>query len=168
MTKKLGGGICAVATILSLVYSQNAPLKTDKAGLELIANAEGCRTTPYYCQGGVKTVGLGSTGKVKNREYSTEEIAERFIKDVRQAERCVLDYAEGAYMTQGQFNATTSLVYNLGCTKLKTSTAFKLAHQHKFTEMCDQFPRWIYAAGKKNKGLIKRREKERSHCLNHK
>ncbi|MDQ9401640.1 lysozyme, partial [Serratia marcescens] len=42
------GAICSVAVIIGLVLS-SGEVKTSRAGLELIGNAEGCRRDPYKC-----------------------------------------------------------------------------------------------------------------------
>lgn len=48
---------------------------------------------------------------------------------------------------------------------MQKSTLFKLAKQGYRPELCDQFRRWVYAGGKKLRGLEIRREKERALCL---
>ena len=76
---------CSIATIISLVY-QFYPneIRTSKAGLEIIGNAEGCYRDPYKCPADVLTVGIGSTEAggepiVRNKTYTDKEIAERWV-----------------------------------------------------------------------------------------
>ena len=54
---------CAVVAVLAIaaLLPQFKTLKTSEAGLALIANAEGCRTSPYQCSAGVWTNGIGHT-----------------------------------------------------------------------------------------------------------
>lgn len=163
--KKRIGAACAVVAILGIVNSQTHRLRTDPAGLALIANSEGCQAKPYHCTANVLTVGVGSTGNVENRTYSNDEIAQRFIDDVRTAEQCVNRYANGAKLNQGQFNALTSLTFNVGCGALKKSTIFRHAKKGNYQAMCEQLDRWIYAGGKKSKGLAERRHRETAMCL---
>ena len=68
-------------------------------------------------------------------------------------------------MPQGAFDALVSITFNVGCGKLKNSSLFKMARQGYSKAMCNQFERWIYAAGKPLKGLIERRQKEKNLCL---
>lgn len=58
------GAICSVAVIIGPVLS-NGEVKTSRAGLELIGNAEGCRRDPYKCPADVWTDGIGNTHGVK-------------------------------------------------------------------------------------------------------
>ncbi|MBV7387460.1 lysozyme [Pasteurellaceae bacterium TAE3-ERU1] len=139
-------------------------------GMELIGKVEGCRRDPYHCPSDVLTVGIGSTeagGEPinPNKRYSDKEIAKRWAKDIQNAEQCVNRYANGAKLTQGQFEALTSLTFNVGCGRLKHSTIYRLAREGKQTELCNEFRRWIYAGGKPLQGLINRRERERDLCL---
>ncbi len=165
MKKKiLGSAVCSVIVILGIVREQNADLRTDDKGLSLIANSEGCRAKPYQCSAHVLTVGIGSTMEVKKgKTYTNDEIAKRFITDVRRAEQCVNTYANGAEMNQGQFNAITSFVFNVGCRK--KSTLFRYAHHRQWRKMCDELPRWSYVNGKKSKGIEMRRFREWQMCV---
>lgn len=162
---------CSVTAVIAIVLSQFAnDIKTSQKGLELIGNAEGCVQQPYQCPNDVLTVGIGSTEAsgqtIEQRKHSLQEIAERWVNDIKIAEQCVNRYANGQAMPQGAFDALTSITFNVGCTKLQNSTLFKMARQGYTPAMCDQFPRWIYIAGQKSNGLIQRRNKERTLCLN--
>ncbi|OBX05947.1 glycoside hydrolase [Gallibacterium genomosp. 3] len=162
---------CSVTAVIAIVLSQfGNEIKTSQKGLELIGNAEGCVQQPYQCPNDVLTVGIGSTEaggqKIENRTYTLDEIAKRWVHDIKIAEQCVNRYANGQAMPQGAFDALTSITFNVGCTKLQNSTLFKMARQGYTPAMCDQFARWVYIAGKKSSGLIQRRNKERALCLN--
>ena len=162
---------CSVTAVIAIVLSQfGSEIKISQKGLELIGNAEGCVQQPYQCPNDVLTVGIGSTAaggqEIERRQYSLQEIAGRWVNDIKIAERCVNRYANGGNMPQGAFDALTSITFNVGCAKLQNSTLFKLARQGYTPAMCDQFPRWIYIAGQKSNGLIQRRNKERTLCLN--
>lgn len=168
----LGGGIvCTVGVIIGLVQTYHPEIRTSEAGLEIIGNAEGCRRDPYQCPADVLTVGIGSTeaGGEKidpKRIYSDEEIAKRWAKDLALAEACVNRYGNGRYMPQGAFEAMTSLTFNVGCGAMRKSSLFRLANESGYSHaMCDQFRRWVYAGGKKLRGLEIRRERERTLCL---
>jgi len=63
--------------------------------------------------------------------------------------------------TQGQFDALTDFIYNLGIGAFSKSTLLKYILAKRPTEqILNQFRRWVYAGGKKLKGLVKRREWE--------
>lgn len=163
MKKIATAAVCSVLAIIGIVNREQPALRTDDAGLKLIANAEGCRRDPYHCSAHKLTVGIGSTSKVNaSKHYSDKEIADRFIADVRNAENCVNSYANGKNMTQGQFNAVTSFVFNVGCRK--KSTLFRYARAGKWSQMCDELPKWSYVNGRKSKAILKRRLKEKAMC----
>ncbi|MEE3609031.1 MULTISPECIES: lysozyme [Pasteurellaceae] len=162
--------ICSVTAVIMLVINQYTDkIRTSEQGLALIGNAEGCYQQPYQCPADVLTVGIGSTEasgqKITQRHYSLEEIAARWVRDIQRAEACVNRYANGRNMPQGAFDALTSITFNVGCGKMKSSTLYKMAMNGYSPAMCDQFPRWVYANGKVLKGLVDRRNKERARCL---
>ena len=113
--KKTGGAICAVSAVIAIVLSMDSGLRINREGLELIGNAEACRREPYMCPARVLTFGIGSTGNVQNRRYSDTEIAEMWITDLRAAEKCVNQHANGQAMNVNQFSAITSFTFNAGC-----------------------------------------------------
>ena len=159
--------ICSVTAIIGIVlanYSEN--IRTSKTGLEIIGNAESCVREPYYCPANVLTVGIGSTGNVENKIYSDDEIARRWVDDIKTAEHCVNRYANGFHLPQSVFDAVTSITFNVGCSKMRTSTMFKHLNNGNYRAACNEFPRWNKAGGGVLNGLVIRREKERSLCLN--
>ncbi|MEG9531388.1 lysozyme [Mannheimia indoligenes] len=168
---KYGGGfVCGVAAIIGLVQLQHPDIKTSQAGLEIIGIAEGCRRDPYRCPADVITVGIGSTefGGEKidpNRIYSDKEIADRWAKDLKIAESCVNRYGNGKHIPQGAFDSAVSLTFNVGCNTARKSTLFRKLNSGDIRGACNEFPRWVYASGKKLRGLEIRREKERALCL---
>lgn len=163
--------VCSVGAIISLVYTKYGDeIRSSEQGLAIIGNAEGCSRTPYKCPADVITVGIGSTEaggqKIDPRhKYSDQEIARRWVDDIKTAEQCVNRYGNGKNMPQGAFDAMTSITFNVGCENMRKSTLFKLAKTGYSDALCDQFSRWVYAGGKKLKGLEIRRAKERALCL---
>ena len=62
---------------------------------------------------------------------------------------------------QPQFDALVSFAFNLGFYKLKTSTLLKTIQEGgSMHAIKKEFKRWVYAGGKKLKGLERRREWE--------
>lgn len=173
--------VCSIGIILGLVLNSSSELRTSQAGMELIANKEGCTRNPYKCSADMWTVGIGSTeaGKMKiekGKIYSDREIAERFTADLKIAEYCVNTHFKGEKMNQGQFEAMVSLTFNIGCPNAKSyyhkglqqkvpTTLYKLAQLEQFSEMCNRITDFNRAGGKVLKGLQIRREAERLHCL---
>ncbi|MEM5444889.1 lysozyme [Serratia marcescens] len=151
--------------IIGLVLS-SGEVKTSRAGLELIGNAEGCRRDPYKCPADVWTDGIGNTHGVNPGARKTDQqIAEDWKKNILSAEKCVIRYASGDKLRQGTFDAAVSITFNAGCATMQKSTMFRLFRQGETVAACEQFPRWVYAGGVKLSGLVTRRDKERALCL---
>lgn len=145
-------------------------IRTNKAGLEIIGNAEGCRKDAYLCPAGRWTQGIGSTNNVKKDKIKTDsEIAQDFIFNIKQAEQCLNTYANGKVMPDNVFSAFSSFTFNTGCTKSRKYSVYNLLKEGKYIEACNALPKYVYAKidGKKVPvhGLVIRREKEKNLCL---
>jgi lysozyme len=63
--------------------------------------------------------------------------------------------------TEGQLDALTSFAFNLGIGRLKGSTLLKVIREGgSKTAITREFKRWVYAGGKRLRGLELRREWE--------
>ena len=91
----------------------------------------------------------------------TEEGATELLKqDVGEAERAVLRLIR-VPLTDGQFNALCSFCFNLGSGALQRSALRSMLNREEYVGAANQLPRWCWAAGKWNKGLYRRRLRER-------
>ena len=81
-------------------------------------------------------------------------------RDVRKSEVAVLRQIK-VTLEDGQFDALCSFVFNLGSGSLQSSTLKRKINRGDYIGASDEFPRWVYAGGRKLKGLIKRRNHER-------
>lgn len=115
----------------------------------------------YKCPAGVWTIGYGHTGKVKEGDLITAETAEKLLlKDVLKFEKGVTKLLK-VEVTDNQFNALVSFAFNLGLNNLKNSTLLRMINAGDANIAGPQFLRWVYAGGKKLKGLIRRRKEEK-------
>lgn len=165
------GGTCAIPGIIALMYGVfGEELTFSPAGAEIIGNAEGCRRDPYHCPADVLTVGIGSTEyggeKIEPKHrYTDLEIARRWKNDIQIAEKCVMKYGNGKALPQSVFDSAVSITFNVGCGVVSKSTMFKHLRAGEYEKACNEFPKWIYAGGKKLPGLVTRREREKALCL---
>ena len=167
ITKIVTSAICSVGVIIGIIMSDyNDEIRTSRAGLEFIGNVEGCRKAPYHCPADILTVGIGSTSNIENRQYSDDEIAKLWITDIKNAEKCVYQYGNGKNLPQSVFDSAVSIAFNVGCTKIKSSTLFKYLREYKYENACYEFPKWNKSSGVVLSGLVNRRAQERSLCLN--
>lgn len=68
-------------------------------------------------------------------------------------------------LTPAQEAAFADFVYNVGPGSFARSTALRDLNQGKYTRACQQLLRWVYAGGRVEPGLLKRREAEYKLCI---
>jgi lysozyme len=64
-------------------------------------------------------------------------------------------------LTQGEFDAVTDLVYNIGAGNFATSTMLKLLNDNEIALAAEEFEKWDKAGGKVVAGLLRRRTAEK-------
>jgi len=137
--------------------------------LNLIERFEGCVLTAYRDAVrsndhpiGVLTIGYGSTSNVTEGMTITQEQAEERLRiDIEAAARCV-DGKVGPPITQNQFDALVSFVFNLGCAAFSTSTLLRKINSGDISGAANEFGRWVRAGDKVLPGLVSRRAAEKS------
>ena len=129
-------------------------------GLALIKKFEGCELKAYQCSAGVWTIGYGHTKDVVEGMEITQEQAEQMLVDeLHEYESYINKYVTVA-LSQNQFDALVSWVYNLGPANLNASTMLKVLNSGEYEDVPAQMKRWNKAGGKVLEGLIRRREAE--------
>jgi lysozyme len=129
-------------------------------GLSLIKKFEGCELEAYQCSAGVWTIGYGHTkGVTPSDSISQEEAEQMLVDELHEYESYVNEYVTVA-LSQNQFDALVSWVYNLGPANLKASTMLKVLNSGEYEDVPAQIKRWNKAGGKVLEGLIRRREAE--------
>jgi len=68
-------------------------------------------------------------------------------------------------LTQSQFDALVSLVFNIGGGAFRKSTLLLRLNDGEDLQAADEFLKWNRAGGKVMAGLVKRRESEREQFL---
>ena len=131
-------------------------------GLNLIKRFEGFSRTVYFCPAGYPTIGYGHVvqdGEDFSNGIMEGEAEELLRQDAVIAERAVLRLID-VPLTDGQFDALVSFTYNLGGGALQRSTLRRKINREEHGEVPEQFMRWVWAGGRKLKGLVRRREAE--------
>lgn len=138
-------------------------MKTSQSGLDFIADHEGLELTAYPDPGSGGepwTIGVGHTGGVKPGDTCTKHEALQWLaEDVETAEKAVLRMVD-VPLSQNQFDALVSFVFNCGAGNFEKSTLRRLLNDLDYDGAKGQFPRWDKAAGKVMAGLTKRRHAE--------
>lgn len=139
------------------------PLQIDRRGLAFIRHFEGLRLQLYRDSAGKLTIGIGHLVRPGEDFQGGITVAQAYAmlrQDVQVAVRAVHRLVK-VTLTQNQFDALVSFVYNLGAEEFAQSTLLRLLTEGKYQAAADQFPRWDHAAGKVVDGLLVRRRAER-------
>jgi len=142
-------------------------MKLDNAGYLLIAEFEGLSLKPYLCGASVPTIGYGNTFYPSGKKVTMQdkpitkatawwmfrEIADRFAIDV---EKLIT-----SNVNQNQFNAITSIAFNIGINGLQRSGLLRYVNANSNDgNIAKEFLKWNKAGGRVLDGLTKRRIKE--------
>ena len=131
-------------------------------GIDLIKRFEGFSAKVYICPAGYPTIGYGHVVK-DDEDFAAgidEAQAEELLRqDAKIAERAVLRLIN-VPLTDSQFDALVSFTYNLGGGALQRSTLRRKINREEHAEVPEQFMRWVWAGGRKLKGLVRRRAAE--------
>lgn len=136
--------------------------KTSLRGVILIKTFEGFSALAYICPAGYKTIGYGHV--VRSDETFTQAISkpqalELLQRDLKNTECSVLRLI-CVPLQQNQFDALVSFTYNLGAGALQRSTLRRKINRLEHQAAVREFSRWVWAGGRKLKGLVLRRQAE--------
>ena len=136
-------------------------------GLDLIKLYEGYSSSPYLCPANHWTIGYGAIWGMDDKRVTEDhpdinkDQADYLLRrDVKKSQVAVLRLIK-VPLEDGQFNSLCSFVFNLGSGSLQSSTLRRKINRGDYIGAANEFPRWIWAGGRKLKGLIKRRNDER-------
>lgn len=131
--------------------------------VDLTARFEGLRLTAYQDIVGVWTIGYGSTGphvtpslritKERARELLRADLKTAALRLAGVVKQSVIDD-----LTDGQYAALLSFVFNLGANK--SWTIWKVLNAGQLEAVPGQMRRFVNAGGKRVQGLVNRREAE--------
>ena len=138
-------------------------MKLSANGRALIKSFEGLSLTAYPDAHGY-SIGYGHFGAKPGDVITREEADRLFDQDVVKYEMAVS--LTTPHATEQQFDAMTSLAYNVGAQGFTDSTVARLHNMGDYAGAADAFRMWNKSQGKVHQGLVARREKERSVYLN--
>lgn len=94
-----------------------------------------------------------------------EATAQRFfLEDIAWAEDAVNSKVKVG-LTQNQFDALVSFVFNVGATNFSKSTLLRKLNAGDYEGAADEFHRWKHQKGKVLRGLVRRRAEESEYFL---
>jgi len=143
-------------------------MRLSDEGAKFIQCWEALKLDRYWDNEDGWTIGWGHLIKPTEQLPNTitvEKAVELFKTDVMWAEDFV-DKVVKVPLTQQQFDALVSLVFNIGASRFYDSTLLKLLNKGKYNKAADQFRWWRLDDGKVSNGLVKRRAQETDIFLN--
>lgn len=143
-----------------------AGIALSAAGLVHIVMNEGWRDTAYIpVPGDVPTIGFGTTEGVKLGDKITPPKAlERSVEDIGKFEGAIKECVK-VPLYQREFDAYTSLSYNIGSGAFCKSTLVKKLNAGDYVGACESILAWDKFKGQPLKGLTKRRQAEYRMCV---
>jgi lysozyme len=131
-------------------------------GLRIIKHFEKCRLKAYLpTPDDVPTIGWGHTLGVELGDTCSQEQADVWLKEDCQDAENAVNYYVRLPITQNQFDALVSFVFNIGGPRFRASTLLRKLNSGDYAGASAEFPHWRLQKGKVLNGLIKRRAMER-------
>uniref|UniRef100_UPI003F58235A lysozyme n=1 Tax=Vibrio cholerae TaxID=666 RepID=UPI003F58235A len=150
------------STVKALVASGASAIAIAAA---MVMPFEGVEYKPYYDVVGVLTVCYGHTGPdiVQDKTYTKAE-CQQFLDNDLKLVKSQVDPLIAVEIPEPTRAALYSFTYNVGVGAFSRSTMLKKLNAGQITGACEELRRWVYAGGKKWKGLVTRREIEEEVC----
>ncbi len=138
-------------------------MQISEQGITLIRQFEGFSATPYLCPAGKLTIGYGHVVR-PNEQFPasgiSEEEAEIILKQDVNYSQAMVNHCVLTSLTQHQFDALVSLVYNIGVKAFVNSTLLQYLNEGNTQAAADEFGHWVYSNGEELAGLVTRRAAE--------
>ncbi len=120
---------------------------------DIIREFESLKLNAYICPAGKPTIGWGTTRYPNGQAIQMGDVSQKFCKE--------LSTLIKVPVTDNQFCALLSFIYNFGAKKLGGSTLLRLLNEGANPRMVAlQFHSWILIDGVPSNGLIRRRKAE--------
>lgn len=166
--KSLGGKPQTVERVDVLAQVKSDVSRMKVKNIEMIKESEGLRLKAYLpTPNDVWTIGYGHTKGVRPGDIITEDEAVEFLyQDLDWVEKVIYSTVK-VPLTQNQFDALASLIYNIGGTNFRGSTVLKRLNSKNYSGAADAFLMWNKQRNRKTgqleelRGLTIRRRKER-------
>ncbi|NEO49125.1 MAG: lysozyme [Moorea sp. SIO4A3] len=140
----------------------------NQAGLDLVKEFEGLhkrcpdgRVEAYIDPVGIPTIGWGHTAGVRIGDIITVEQAEKLLRQDLESSESTVSNLVKVSLTDNEFSALVSFVFNIGPTAFRRSTLLRKLNQGDDQGAANEFLRWNKGGGRVLLGLSKRREAER-------
>lgn len=145
-------------------------MRATEEAISLIKNFEGFSDKIYRCPAGKLTIGYGHTFSKKEistldltKTITIDEATKLLITDIAIIEDFISNNIK-PFLTQGQFNALVSLVFNWGAANFRSSNGYRNLQNKNYSAARESFfsknKGVVYIKGKFSEGLYTRRQAE--------
>ncbi|WP_404704960.1 lysozyme [Yersinia vastinensis] len=141
-------------------------MQISENGINKLKVEEGERLTGYKDSRGIPTVGVGHTGVVDGKPVAVgmvitkDKSSELLRSDLAWVEKSIATNVK-VPLTQNQYDALCSLIFNIGPTAFANSTVLKRLNSGDYKGAADAFLMWK-KAGNDPEILLPRRQRERA------
>lgn len=141
-------------------------MKTSSLGLAILTSREGFRLEAYQDIRGIWTIGVGHTAAAgpphpyPGLTLTKEQVETVLASDVVPVETGIIAALPNIGLTQNEFDALVSLVFNIGIGGFRGSSVRRYLLQHNYAGAADDFLMWDHPPQ-----LIGRRREERAQFL---
>lgn len=141
-------------------------MQISENGINKLKVEEGERLTGYKDSRGIPTVGVGHTGVVDGKPVAVgmvitkDKSSELLRSDLAWVEKSIATNVK-VPLTQNQYDALCSLIFNIGPTAFANSTVLKRLNSSDYKGAADAFLMWK-KAGNDSEILLPRRQRERA------
>lgn len=118
-------------------------MKLSEDGLKKLEGREGCKLRAYLDTQKIPTIGYGHTGPTicLGMVWTPKQAEDALAKDVEKCENCINLYCV-AKLTQNQFDALVSFIFNIGVNAFARSTMLRKLNQGDIDGAAKEFDRW--------------------------
>lgn len=150
-------------------------MKTSTQGVDFVIEREGMRQTMYRDSVGLPTIGVGhlltkpelASGVIQIAGTAVEwkngltdrQVKKLLVSDLAWVETAINGLVS-VELTQYQFDALASFVFNVGAPNFKKSTLLRKLNNGDYEAVPSELKRWNKAGGRVSNGLVNRRELE--------
>ncbi len=135
------------------------------AAIALVVAWEGRSLIAYVDPVGIPTICDGYTQGVKLGDAASPARCDALTEQEVRRALAVVDRSVSYPLPDEVRVALSSFVYNVGAGAYANSTLLRKLRAQDIAGACRELDRWVYAGGRKLRGLERRRQAERQLCL---
>lgn len=151
----------AAAGAAALLFALAGTYTLSDRGVTVLKEQEGTSTAAYYDPVGIPTICHGHVNGVFIGQHATIEECDSMLREDAGFAGAAIAKKVQVRLTQEQYDALALFVYNVGAPKFYGSTLLRKLNAGDCWGAGREFARWVYAKGRKLRGLVKRRAVER-------